>query len=111
MIDPPESRAWKRAAASLMRNHARSPLEGAVAVTIDAIFAQPKSRRRSASFSRCTARNGDADNIAKAVLDAGNGILWHDDSQVVQLVVHRWYAPSGDPARVRVTVEHMEAGS
>lgn len=28
---------------------------------------------------------GDIDNLAKAVLDACNGILWLDDSQIVEL--------------------------
>ena len=30
-------------------------------------------------------RYGDIDNLAKAVLDACNGILWLDDSQIVEL--------------------------
>ena len=30
-------------------------------------------------------RSGDVDNLAKGVLDACNGILWADDSQVVKL--------------------------
>ena len=36
--------------------------------------------------TKTTAKNyGDVDNLAKAVLDAGNGILWLDDSQIVEL--------------------------
>ena len=34
----------------------------------------------------------DCDNIAKAVLDALNGIAYHDDSQVVCLCVGKWYS-------------------
>ena len=30
-------------------------------------------------------RYGDIDNLAKAVMDALNGILWADDSQIVEL--------------------------
>lgn len=29
----------------------------------------------------------DIDNFAKLVMDAGNGVLWHDDRQVVWLLV------------------------
>ena len=33
-----------------------------------------------------TAKNyGDVDNLAKAVLDACNGVLWLDDSQIIEL--------------------------
>lgn len=35
---------------------------------------------------RKTKRRADIDNIAKHVMDAGNGIIWEDDSQVVTLV-------------------------
>lgn len=34
-------------------------------------------------------RRRDADNVGKAVLDACNGMLWHDDSQVRSLTVER----------------------
>lgn len=32
-------------------------------------------------FYRSTRRRVDGDNLIKHVLDAGNGVLWHDDSQ------------------------------
>lgn len=35
------------------------------------------------------ARRRDADNVGKAVLDACNGHLWDDDSQIETLTVHR----------------------
>ena len=34
----------------------------------------------------------DADNIAKAVCDALNGIAYKDDSQVVDLTVRKYYS-------------------
>jgi Holliday junction resolvase RusA-like endonuclease len=34
----------------------------------------------------------DLDNVAKLVLDALNGILWRDDSQVVSLTIIKQYA-------------------
>lgn len=36
-------------------------------------------------FYRSTKRKADIDNLAKTVLDAGSGIVWHDDSQVLEL--------------------------
>lgn len=44
----------------------------------------------------------DADNIAKVVTDALNGVLWRDDSQIVTLVVSKRY---GDEPGVWVRVE------
>lgn len=80
-------------------------MSGALAVEIAAVFARPKSAPRCSSLTPCIAKNGDADNLGKAILDAGNGVLWRDDSQVVRLVVNRWYAPTGEPAMVRMLVE------
>ena len=33
----------------------------------------------------------DADNYAKSVLDGADGILWHDDSQIVDLLLYKRY--------------------
>lgn len=37
------------------------------------------------------ARSYDADNVAKACLDALNGIVWRDDRQVVQLLIEKTF--------------------
>lgn len=44
---------------------------------------------------------GDLDNLAKAVLDAANGILWKDDRQIISLTVEK-YEGSG---RIEMEVE------
>jgi Holliday junction resolvase RusA-like endonuclease len=51
---------------------------------------------------------GDADNYAKAVLDACNGVLWKDDGQVrdLHVRVHDVRVCGGDP-RVDVRAEVM----
>lgn len=36
-------------------------------------------------------RNGDLDNIAKSILDACNGLVYEDDSQVTMLIVSKKY--------------------
>ena len=47
---------------------------------------RPKSNKARLPISR-----PDLDNLAKAVLDAGNGVIWGDDSQVTQVVMRkRW---------------------
>lgn len=70
---------------------------GPVKVWINADFRIPKSvskRKREAMVAghiRPT-RKPDADNIAKVVCDALNGLAWHDDSQVVMLHVEKRFA-------------------
>lgn len=105
MIDPPTSREWKRRASRLMLTaRGRSGLlRGPLSVTIEAVFARPRSERIGIR-SWCDRCVGDGDNIAKAALDAANGILWRDDSQVAQLVVLRLVGARGESAHVRMTV-------
>jgi Holliday junction resolvase RusA-like endonuclease len=45
----------------------------------------------------------DIDNLCKSVMDAINGLAYHDDSQIVEVVASKWY--STDP---RVEVELKE---
>jgi Holliday junction resolvase RusA-like endonuclease len=63
------------------------PLDGPLIVSIYAWIKKPKSSKLAYPTTK-----PDADNIAKAVLDALNGILWHDDKQVCQLTIHKVYA-------------------
>jgi len=46
----------------------------------------------------------DVDNVAKAVLDALTGVVFHDDSQVEKLLVTKTV---GDRARISVTARPM----
>lgn len=49
---------------------------------------------------------GDLDNLAKAVLDAGNAFLWVDDRQIVEL--HARIVASGPTAPQRIRLEIVE---
>lgn len=67
--DAQQSVAW----ALMQGRRIRKPAAGPVHVTL--------------SFRTKTKRRCDIDNLAKLVLDAGNGIVYDDDQQVVRLVV------------------------
>jgi Holliday junction resolvase RusA-like endonuclease len=55
--------------------------------------------------SWCTSlRRGDLDNLAKGILDAATGVLWHDDSQVASLQIEKVVGSQGEPARVEVMI-------
>lgn len=57
-----------------------------------------KSRRGAMMMDRLyPTKKPDADNIAKIVLDSLNGIAYKDDSQVVELMVNKFYSKRGQP--------------
>lgn len=43
---------------------------------------------------------GDLDNIVKAVLDAGNGVIWDDDQAVHDIHARRWPCRKGEDVLV-----------
>lgn len=59
---------------------------GPVSVRIDVFRALPKGAPKRVDSEPDTHRP-DADNVAKGVLDALNGVAWDDDAQVVDLYV------------------------
>lgn len=85
------------------------PLEGPVSVTIKAYHPAPKTapkhkRALMLSGARVPQLKPDADNVAKVILDALNGMAYADDKQVVVLRVSKHYAQ--EPA-VYVRVEEV----
>ena len=77
--------------------------EGAVRVAIRTFRTLPKSTPKRVESAPDTIIP-DADNIAKAVLDALNGVAFADDSDVVELLVEK--APrTRTEERMEITVE------
>ena len=75
---------------------ARTPLT----VKIEAVYPVPMSdsvRIRQAKLCGLLqpCKKPDTDNIAKAVLDALNGVAYNDDAQVVRLLVVKSYGTTG----------------
>ena len=65
---------------------AKKAMEGK-SPTLDALKINLRFYRRFKASSR---RFGDCDNLAKAVLDACNGIIFADDSQIVSLTAEKY---------------------
>lgn len=68
---------------------------------ITAYFPIPKSttkkdRERIRNKELFPTKKPDADNIAKVICDALNGVAYHDDTQVVKLTVRKQYT-EGEP--------------
>lgn len=76
-------------------NAGHEMLHGCIAAKICACFPIPKSvskKKRATMDCAPYPHKPDCDNIAKAVLDALNGIAYDDDSQVVELIVQKKYS-------------------
>lgn len=67
----------------------RAPSGVPVSVNIATSRAMPKSRPKKVA-SEPDIYKPDADNIAKLVLDALNGVAWADDTQVTDLTVTKF---------------------
>ena len=70
--------------------------DGPVKVTIKAYFKH--SKKTGWHISR-----PDLDNVIKAILDGLNGVVFHDDSAVCQIVATKEYGEE----RVEVQVDHV----
>jgi len=67
-----------------------APLEGALSVSLLFSIRKPKSVKREYPTVKC-----DIDNYEKQVFDSGNGILWKDDMQIVEVHSRKVY---GEPS-------------
>lgn len=83
------SRAYEAALARCWAEQSGACFDGPVRVNISVWRHLPRSKPKGVSEEPDTLKP-DADNIAKAVLDALNGVAWRDDSQVVALSVRKF---------------------
>lgn len=88
VYDPPEMKAYKAAIKAAYVEQVGKCYEGPVYVTIHAYRPLARTVPKRVTRQAWTSKP-DADNIAKAVLDALTGTAWKDDKQVVQLTVHK----------------------
>ena len=94
----------------LKQETAWKPLESALTVDITFYMSIPSSwskKRKEEALNgviRPTTRNGDIDNLIKAILDAGNGLLWVDDTFITDITAHKRY---GGRPRTEITVKEV----
>lgn len=72
------------------QNWKREPLTGPLSIVANFYFLRPKSV--SAKARPYHVVKPDCSNLCKALEDSLNKILFHDDSQIIQLIVHKHYA-------------------
>ena len=99
------------AAAALAGNSlAHQLLDGPLNVVLEMRFPVPAGwskakRARALAGAEWHTSKPDADNVAKAILDACNGVVFRDDAQVVVLIATKAF--SKEPG-VRVAIREMQ---
>ena len=106
---PSQTKDYETKVAWCFRQGKGKIYDGPVYIAITAYYPIPKraskaERAEIACGARLPLRKPDADNIAKVILDALNGLAYHDDAQVVGLTVLKRY---GEP-RVEVNIMGKE---
>jgi Holliday junction resolvase RusA-like endonuclease len=108
MYDPQKSRDFKDYVRLVASEHAPAallagPLKMAVDVyrPIPKSFSKKKAAAAEAGDLRPTSKP-DVDNYLKGIKDALKSVIWQDDSQVVEVVVRKWYSKK---PRVEVYIE------
>ena len=89
---------FREAAAAQEVELCEKPVRAQLEVYYEIPKSTTKSRRGAMMMDRLyPTKKPDADNIAKIVLDSLNGIAYKDDSQVVELMVNKFYSKRGQP--------------
>lgn len=93
---PEKTRYYEQVVQMAARLKMQRPFDGAVRIAICANYAIPKKTGKTARLKMIEGimrplKKPDVDNIAKIILDALNGIAYHDDKQVVEMHVAKFY--------------------
>lgn len=81
------------------------PWAGPVSVEID--FFMPRPKRLKDRLDVHHAQKPDIDKLTRSVLDALTGVLWLDDSRVVELGAGKRFANPGEAPGVHVMVTQL----
>jgi len=104
---------YKAAVKIMASNNFITPYHGPVIVAITAYFPRPKSHYRHAKGLCALKKDAplahttkpDAENVAKAILDALTGVAYLDDKQVYILHVTKYY---GDNPRTIIFIKEKD---
>ena len=97
----PETRAWKELVAKSFLEKVGPgfrPLETPIELVLAFRMPMPASwskRRRSEMDGQPHTQKPDIDNLAKAIMDALNGVAWVDDGQVFTVGSIKGWGPAG----------------
>lgn len=109
--DEPDRADFKSRVAAFAAKAFSEPLQGPVGLSLQVFRPQPnsypKKPTRGNPWPWADVKKPDADNFAKIIQDALNGIAFRDDAQIIDLRVTKSFGNHG----VRVTVWQIEQPS
>jgi crossover junction endodeoxyribonuclease RusA len=85
----------------------RPPITGAVVLAVEFVMPRPKSLPKRKPTPPHTKRP-DVDKLLRAVGDAMSGVVWADDSQVVQAVGSKRYAELDETPGAHMLVGELD---
>lgn len=93
-------------------NNITEPLKGDLSMKIVFVFERPKSHYRTGKYSGEIKESAptehtkkpDLDNLAKFVMDSMNKMIFHDDSQVHNLLLIKKYSDPGEEEYTEITL-------
>lgn len=98
----PDTRAAMEVIAEAVKSQYQGePLDGPLVLRINAYRTRPKAKKREVYADT----KPDYDNIEKLIGDALEGILWVNDSRIVDGRCIKRYAPAGVPGWMEIEVD------
>lgn len=115
--DPQRSKNYKQLVRFWVTQHLKKiagwkPFENALCVDLTFYMGIPSSWSKEKRIKaingqiRPITRNGDIDNMVKAILDANNGLLWVDDCIITDISARKRY--TGELARVKIKITEVK---
>ena len=89
----PKYTNYKKAISLVAKSKFKTPIDSAIFMKIELFFSIPKSwSKAKKEEAKWHTSRPDADNLAKGIKDALNGIAYVDDAQVCFMQVRKQYA-------------------
>ena len=102
MFDPKKSKDWKKEIARQILEYSRRPqLEGPLEAQMIFYLKRPKSLPKKVVYH---IKKPDSDNFAKCI-DALEGIVFKNDSQIWKLEIAKRYADELFPPGIMITIK------
>ena len=98
---------WRKTVARVLADTMPEPLDGPTAIQADFVMPRPKATPKTKPTPAAVKRP-DLDKMLRAILDAGTGIAWRDDSQVVVIAATKRIAELDELPGVTLTITTTE---
>lgn len=98
---PTKTKSFEKDLVRLIKQRYKGkPLDKALTVEVNFLLKRPKSVKRKYPVTR-----PDIDNYLKALFDAMNGVVFKDDSLVIEVIARKKYSPTPNFGFIQVIVD------